>query len=252
MSKNEIEETQAFWDQTAQDWEIQVGDEGDSNRILNSDPVLWNFVGNVAGLNVLDAGCGTGYLSQQLHAKGAKVIGVDFSEKMIQIAKEKSPDIDFRVESCSELTSIPDRSIDIVVSNYVLMDVPDLEGTMQAFSRVLKAGGVAVLVFSHPCFPQGYAVSSDDGITVQYKWDFSYFERRKCTCPPWAHFTSDFIWFHRPLSDYWKAFKAAGFSVVDFEEPRLTEERSHLAENERKLNRSKNLPFSIAFKLQKK
>ena len=87
MSKNEIEETQAFWDQTAQDWEIQVGDEGDSNRILNSDPVLWNFVGNVAGLNVLDAGCGTGYLSQQLHAKGAKVIGVDFSEKMIQIAK---------------------------------------------------------------------------------------------------------------------------------------------------------------------
>ena len=60
MTSDQIEETKAFWNQVAQDWNIQVGDEGDSNRILNSDPVLWDFAGNVAGLDVLDAGCGTG------------------------------------------------------------------------------------------------------------------------------------------------------------------------------------------------
>jgi hypothetical protein len=37
----------------------------------------------------------------------------------------------------------------------VLMDTPDLQGTLHAFHRVLKTDGMAVLVFSHPCFPQG-------------------------------------------------------------------------------------------------
>ncbi|NOQ22670.1 MAG: hypothetical protein GQ565_08480 [Candidatus Aegiribacteria sp.] len=58
MSEYDIEETKSFWNRVAQDWDIQVGDEGDANRILNSDPVLWDFAGNVAGLSVLDAGWG--------------------------------------------------------------------------------------------------------------------------------------------------------------------------------------------------
>jgi hypothetical protein len=69
--------------------------------------------------------------------------------------------------------------------------------------------------------------------------------------PPWGHFRHEFVWFHRPLSDYWKAFTAAGFAVVAFEEPRVSEERYHLAENERKLRNSKTRPYSVAFKLVK-
>ena len=50
-------------------------DEGDGNRILNSDPVLWAFAGDVDGLTVLDAGCGTGYLSKMMcqHFSGQKI-----------------------------------------------------------------------------------------------------------------------------------------------------------------------------------
>jgi hypothetical protein len=116
----------------------------------------------------------------------------------------------------------------------------------------LRTGGVAVLVFSHPCFPQGRATVSKNGDETFYYWSFPYFEPRKCTDPPWAHFKSEFIWFHRPLSDYWKAFMAAGFDVVDFDEPRIAEERYHLAENEKKLKNSKTRPYSVAFKLKKK
>ena len=79
-------ETQEMWNSVAADWQIQVGDEGDSTRRLNSDPVLWAFAGDVAGLSVLDAGCGTGYLSRKLADKGALVTGIDFSEKMIEIS----------------------------------------------------------------------------------------------------------------------------------------------------------------------
>jgi SAM-dependent methyltransferase len=170
---------------------------------------------------------------------------------MIAIARAKNPDIDFRVDSCSELITIGDEHFDMVIANYVLMDTPDLWGTMRTFNRVLRAGGAAVLVLSHPCFPQGGATVSGDGEGARYDWSFPYFEQRKCTDPPWGHFQSEFIWFHRPLSDYWKAFTAAGFVVVAFEEPRLTEDRYHLAENKRKLVNSKTRPYSVAFKLQK-
>jgi len=252
MSDGEFEETRDLWNRVADDWRIQVGDDGDGNRILNSDPVLWQFAGDVRGLTVLDAGCGTGYLSKKLCDHGARVTGIDFSERMIEIARAQHPDMDFRVDSCAELRTLDAEHFDLVIANYVLMDTPDLRGTMTAFHRILKTDGVAVLVCSHPCFPQAHAAVSQNGEEINYSWRFPYFEPRKCIDPPWEHFTSEFIWFHRPLSDYWKAFMAAGFAVVDFEEPRITEERYHLAKTERGLKNSQTRPYSVAFKLQKK
>jgi SAM-dependent methyltransferase len=251
MSDGSLEEVRDRWNLLAEDWRIQVGEEGDSNRRLNSDPVLWDFAGDVRGLAVLDAGCGTGYLTRKLCDRDARVTGVDVAERMIEIARAHNPDIDFRVDSCTELATLEDGQFDLVIANYVLMDTPDLGGVMRAFHRVLKPAGVAVLVFSHPCFPQGKATVSEDGREICYRWDVSYFEPGKFTDPPWGHFKTDFLWFHRPLSDYWKAFDAAGFAVIGFEEPRITEDRYHLAENERKLRNSKTRPYSVAFKLRK-
>ena len=58
MSDGELKETRELWNRVANDWRIQVDDAGDGNRILNSDPVLWAFAGDVSGLTVLDAGWG--------------------------------------------------------------------------------------------------------------------------------------------------------------------------------------------------
>src|SRR5919109_3894573 len=100
MSDREREDTRALWNRVADDWRIQVGDDGDANRRLNSDPVLWAFAGDVNGLVVLDAGCGTGYLSKKLHNRGARVIGIDFAERMIPIARGLHPELDFRADDC--------------------------------------------------------------------------------------------------------------------------------------------------------
>lgn len=252
MSDRDQDETQEFWDRAASDWKLQVGGEGDANRRLNSDPVLWRFAGDVRGLTVLDAGCGTGYLSNKLAEAGARVIGVDFSEQMIALARKDYPARELRVDSCAALATVPDSSIDLVVSNYVLMDTPYLDETVVAFRRVLRPGGAAVLVFSHPCFPGGRADSPEgDSSVTRYTWPFPYFHATKCVDPPWAHFKTEFIWFHRPLSDYWKAFTRAGLQVVDFDEPRITEERYHLASSAQHVQRLQSRPFSVAFKLEK-
>lgn len=251
MHDDAFDKTRKFWNSVASDWRIQVGTDGDGNRQLNSDPVLWKFAGPVRGRAVLDAGCGTGYLTKQLSDRGARVVGVDFSESMIEIARGDYPDLDFRVDSCSELRTLANASIELVVSNYVLMDTPDLPGTTAALYRVLRPGGAAVLIFSHPCFPGGRARDEPTGAGVSYWWEFPYFETHECTDPPWGHFKERFIWYHRPLSDYWKAFLAAGFTVADFEEPRVTEDRYHLAGTRRRLWNSRTRPYSVAFKLTK-
>lgn len=244
-------EVRTFWDAVAKDWRLQVGSEGDKNRRFNSDPVLWEFLGDVHGEDVLDAGCGTGYLSAQLRDRGARVTGVDVSSKMTAIARADHPDIEFRTESVSALPSFEDSSFDAVVANYVLMDVPNLQDAVTTFHRILRPGSLAVLVFSHPCFPQGRRNESVERSTTTYVWDFPYFEERRCVDPPWAHFTREFIWFHRPLSTYWKAFKTAGFVVEDFEEPRIAPERYGAAPSEEMLRKLKERPYSVAFKLRK-
>ena len=114
----ELEDARNFWNRVADDWQTQVGRDGDANRRLNSDPVLWRFAGNVRGLKVLDAGCGTGYLSIKLAERGAVVTGIDFSERMIAIARATDSITEFRVDSCSELSTIEDDAFDMVVPIY--------------------------------------------------------------------------------------------------------------------------------------
>ena len=53
-----------------------------------------NFI-NKDNPKILDLGCGAGYESMRLKNLGAKVVGIDFSEKELEIAREKNPDIDF-------------------------------------------------------------------------------------------------------------------------------------------------------------
>ena len=246
-------DTIALWNANAEDWHLQVGHEGDLNRRLNSDPVLWSFLGDVDGLTLLDAGCGTGYLSRKFAEGGARVIAVDAAERMIEIARrETSPElaIDYRLGSSSDLDGIADTSVDRVVSNYVLMDLPDLDRAAGAFHRVLKPGGVAVAIFSHPCFPLGDMDETEtpDGFAV--RWTSPYFEPRRIDEPPWKHFSSPFVWYHRPLKTYWRAFRDAGFTVDEFEEPSPNGPLAEEIDPER-LRRSQMRPGSVVFRLLK-
>ncbi|MFA4987772.1 MAG: methyltransferase domain-containing protein [Candidatus Brocadiia bacterium] len=248
---NPLDRVRQSWDTKATDWDIQVGEAGDRNRRLNSDPVLWRFLGPVAGRRILDAGCGTGYLARQMASGGAQVLAIDLSPEMIRVARSKGGNIEYRECDCGTLAGVPDGVFDAVVSNYVLMDLPHLGPAVRSMFRVLRPGGIAVAVFSHPCFSQGNATPVEGTDAVVYRWEQPYYEEHEQLDPPWAHFKTTFIWFHRPLSVYWRAFRDAGFVVDELDEPHITPERYPLAPDERCLRAARTRPFSIAFRLVK-
>lgn len=236
------------WNERASAWDKWVGVEGDRNRRENSDPVIWRWLGTVDGLEILDAGCGTGYLSIQMAEKGAKVTGIDFAPKMVEIAmnraKEAGVEARFTVDSASVLKTQKNGLFDCIVSNYVLMDLPDLTGASEAFFRALKPGGLAIVVINHPCFMvQGGPKKSDEG--VRYDWTQPYFDGSLYE-ERWGPFQQPFTSFHRPLSEYWRAFQQSGFVVADFAEPVAPRK-----EKGPKNNKHRWIPNSVAFCLKK-
>ena len=251
----EYKDIKESWDIKAEDWNIQVGEEGDRNRIENSDPFLWEFLGeDVKGKYILDAGCGTGYLCRKLSRKKAIVTGVDISDKMIEIAKIKSKEQNldgyYLVDSVSELKKLSSNYYDIVVSNYVLQDTPDLDSVMKSLYNVSKDSCRLILVITHPCFPQSEFTELRDDNTVHYKWDFPYFEVKKEVFGPWAHFKSDFIAYQRPLSNYWRTFSDNGFIVTKFDEPVVKDPKKY-GLDERTFLARKMRPNSVIFELKK-
>jgi cyclopropane fatty-acyl-phospholipid synthase-like methyltransferase len=120
----------------------QAGLEGDPFGIL---PPLLEQLGDVAGQDVLDAGCGEGYLSRILAARGARVTGVDLSPRLVELAGQKpaSGPITYRAaDLCARQPDLEGR-FDAVASFFVLNDVEDHRGFAETLARALRPGGRA-------------------------------------------------------------------------------------------------------------
>ena len=95
---------------------------------------------------LLDVGCGTGFLIDLLvKRRAAKYCGVDLSDEMIRVAKEKQIDgVEFVVSSADKLP-YPDETFDIVTCSQSFHHYPYPELAMQEAKRVLKPGGLYIL-----------------------------------------------------------------------------------------------------------
>ena len=105
----------------------------------------------------LDLCCGTGDIAFSLAKRGAQVVGLDFSEPMLQIAQSRSDheraalDNPRFVSGDAQNTSFPDASFDIVTVGYGLRNLASVELGLREMIRVLKPGGrVLILDFGKP------------------------------------------------------------------------------------------------------
>jgi SAM-dependent methyltransferase len=92
----------------------------------------------------LDAACGTGRHSAYLAARGHQVIGVDSSPDMLDRARVRLPEAQFRLGQLDRIP-MPDDHVDLVVCALALSHVPDLGPVINEFARVLRPGGHLVI-----------------------------------------------------------------------------------------------------------
>ena len=125
----------------------------DANPLIAlEEPVVREALGPVAGLTVLDLGCGTGRHALWLAAAGASVTAVDFSEGMMAKAREKpgAERVRFLVHDLHERLPFPDGGFDRVVSGLVIEHLRDMGAFFAEARRVLRPGGRAVVSGMHP------------------------------------------------------------------------------------------------------
>jgi ubiquinone/menaquinone biosynthesis C-methylase UbiE len=102
-------------------------------------------------LDALDAGCGTGFLTFELVARGHHVTGVDFAPAMIAEARRKAAERSLSIrfeEADAERLPFPPGSFDLTISRHVLWTLPHPEAAITEWMRVLRPGGRLVVVDS--------------------------------------------------------------------------------------------------------
>jgi ubiquinone/menaquinone biosynthesis C-methylase UbiE len=115
------------------------------------DRILDLVLARRAALDALDAGCGTGFLSLELAARGHRVTGVDFAPAMIAEARRKAAErrVTIRFEEAdAERLPFPPGSFDLAISRHVLWTLPHPEAAIDEWMRVLRPGGRLVVVDS--------------------------------------------------------------------------------------------------------
>jgi demethylmenaquinone methyltransferase/2-methoxy-6-polyprenyl-1,4-benzoquinol methylase len=101
----------------------------------------------------LDVATGTGDLAIALRARGAEVVGVDFAEKMLEVARQKAQDIDFRPGNALAL-DFADNEFDAATVGFGARNFDDLERGLAEMARVVRPGGrVVVLEITTPQRP---------------------------------------------------------------------------------------------------
>jgi len=132
-------------------WAASYDDEGNPLLALE-EPEVDKALGGVAGLDVLDAGTGTGRHALRLAARGARVVAVDFSDQMLAKARAKRGADLVRFENHDLTRPLPylDASFDRVLSALVLEHVPDVAGFLRELGRVTRPEGSIVVTAMHP------------------------------------------------------------------------------------------------------
>ena len=125
-----------------QGWQRVAGRYQDTWGGLTSgfiEPLL-DAAGVTAGQRVLDVACGPGLATDAAHARGASVVGLDFSPEMITIAHARCPDLEFRRGDARALP-FEAGAFDAVVMNFGLLHFSEPERALADAARVVRRGG---------------------------------------------------------------------------------------------------------------
>lgn len=221
-------------------------------------PFLLDWCAPVEGRDVLDLGCGEGYVARQLKKLGAaRLEGIDISAEMIRAAQQRENSeklgIRFHQGHARDLDGYAEGSFDLVVAVFLFnyLDRAQTAATMAAAHRVLKPGGRFVFAVPHPSL----AFLREERAPFYFqRGDAGYFSGRD------RQFEGR-IWrrdgdsvpvrcVHKTLTDYFSGLKTAGFTTLpEIEELHVTAE--HIELDPAFFGPLRDEPLHLAFRIHK-
>jgi ubiquinone/menaquinone biosynthesis C-methylase UbiE len=213
------------YDNFADKYSTSMGEAGDFHHKTSIDPQIYSIIGDAKGKTIYDVGCGNGYMARKLARDGARVFASDASKNLIDIAKDKSKEIDIKyfVHDATDFSSYKENYFDFVVMNMVIHYVKDLGKLFNGVSRILKKNGVFVFSTNHffrPAYP--YSKWEDGEINDEKRLFIKVTGYLKTTSAKlvsyWDNKTELTI-YNRPLNVFVNEMSKYGLYVYKVKEP---------------------------------
>ncbi len=210
---------------------------------------LQSLLPDFAGKRVLDLGCGYGWHCIHAAQQGAlRVVGVDLSEKMLEMAREKTvfPQVTYLRAPIEEFSFAKD-SYDIVLSSLALHYVASFEEVVLRVRNCLTAGGWFVFSVEHPVFTaqgtQDWHYGTN-GEILHYPVDNYFYEGKRQA----VFLGEPVVKYHKTLTTYLNGLLTNGFEIVNVVEPQPPVHLMHLEGMKEEMRR----PMMLIVKARKK
>jgi 2-polyprenyl-3-methyl-5-hydroxy-6-metoxy-1,4-benzoquinol methylase len=228
------DESREGWNAGAAGYDRFIESGADYYRLEVHGPALLRACGDVAGLRVLDLGCGQGYFTRALAAAGADALGVDLSDELVALAvqheRETPLGAAYRAVSAAAVAEHwPAASFDRVTACMSVQDMADVGAVFRAAHTVLRPGGRMVFSVPHPLTDTPYREWDRDLLGRKRALKIAgYFERGAATCdwnmPRLAYRWTTPFWRYT-LGEWCRLVTDAGFLIRAMDEPRPTAEQ---------------------------
>lgn len=208
------------WDENAPFRKSELETHGDKTYWEVLVPLFVNEVKKLAkNKDIIDVGCGLGFLTKEISPHVRKIIGIDTSLESIKYAKNHFTDKNIKFIN----TSIVDfqkknqgSHYDICIANMVFHNIPALDECLCTIRKLLKKNGILIFSIPHPAFwydtrkfpkTEPYVYHKEKEYTVPFK--IRNFPQHPCLIAYW----------HRPLELYTELLKKNKFIILDEREP---------------------------------
>ncbi len=173
---------------------------------LYERPAMLARMPPLAGLRVLDVGCGSGWYAATMTQAGASVTSFDLNAEFVSMTRRRLADhADAHVADLSKpLNFAGDAEFDLVVAPLVMHYLQDWRGPLGEFHRVLRPGGKLLFSTHHPFMDWREFMLPDYFATVEVEdeWDIGKVR-----------------FYHRPLQQIVADVSRAGFCIEELAEP---------------------------------
>ncbi len=222
-----VAENRRHWDEVAPQWVAMA------ERAWARKEPTWGMWGvpeaelqmlpdDMSGLDAIELGCGTAYVSAWMARRGATVTGIDISQNQLATARRLAAEHGVELtlwHGNAEDVPAPDESFDVAISEYGAAIWCEPETWLREAHRLLRSGGRLVFLGNHPLL---MACAPQSGGNIERELVRPYFgmhtlDWRDVEIEPGG------VNFCLPVSGWMALFNEIGFAVDDLQEPRAPE-----------------------------